>query len=302
MSAFRVLVLVALAAALLPGPAGLRAQRKEDFLQIQRDVAQLQDQVKQLQRSQDDKIAALETLLRQALDASNALSTSLSTLQTSLTTTLSEQQRGVVAPMAALSKQVEQISDEFGSIRSNMTELGAQIGRLDGKLADISSAIRTLQAPPVAPPPPISAAPPDPVPPPGVTPDSLFENARRDYLAKRDDLAMQEFNDYLKYFPQTENAPRAQYHVGMIYDRAEQFDDAAKAFDAVLERFQPNPFTPEAHYMKGVVLMKAKRRTEAASEFQDFLRLYPTSDNAPKARQHLRELGVPATGAKPRGR
>jgi 2-(1,2-epoxy-1,2-dihydrophenyl)acetyl-CoA isomerase len=55
----------------LPAPS-LLAQRREDILSIQRDVAQLQDQIKQLQSSQDQKLAALESLIKQALNASPA--------------------------------------------------------------------------------------------------------------------------------------------------------------------------------------------------------------------------------------
>ena len=57
----------------MPAP-GLLAQKREDILSIQRDVAQLQDQIKQLQTSQDQKIAALESLIKQALDQSNQAS------------------------------------------------------------------------------------------------------------------------------------------------------------------------------------------------------------------------------------
>ena len=57
----------------LPAPS-LLAQRREDILSIQRDVAQLQDQVKQLQAGQDQKIATLENLIRQALDESSKVS------------------------------------------------------------------------------------------------------------------------------------------------------------------------------------------------------------------------------------
>jgi hypothetical protein len=48
------------------------AQKRDDILSIQRDVAQLQDQVKQLQAGQDQKIATLESLIKQALDESGS--------------------------------------------------------------------------------------------------------------------------------------------------------------------------------------------------------------------------------------
>ena len=42
--------------------------------------------------------------------------------------------------------------------------------------------------------------------PPGVSAESLWLNAFRDYSSGKDELAMNGFNDYLKYFPAAENA------------------------------------------------------------------------------------------------
>src|SRR6202044_3238337 len=51
--------------ALAVSPASLLAQKKDDLTSIQRDVAQLEDQVRQLQKSQDEKNAALTALVQQ---------------------------------------------------------------------------------------------------------------------------------------------------------------------------------------------------------------------------------------------
>src|SRR5207302_3492427 len=107
-------------------------------------------------------------------------------------------------------------------VRENVADLSGRLAKLDSKLTDISNAIRTLQAPPAAPPP-APGAPGNPAaqgPPPGVSAESLFQNAFRDYSSGKDELAMDEFNQYLKYFPQTAEAPTAQYYIGAIYDRA----------------------------------------------------------------------------------
>jgi TolA-binding protein len=176
---------------------------------------------------------------------------------------------------------------------------------MDNKLSDISSAVRTLSTPPPAPPPAagtVGASAPPPAPPPGVSAESLYQNAFRDYSTGKDDLAMSEFTDYLKYFPQTENAPAAQYYVGLLYDRAKQYDDAVDAFDAVLERYPDNPKTPDAMYYKGVDLMKGSHRTDAAAEFKEFLARFPTHNLARNAQAHLRELGLSTTPSAPRTR
>ena len=103
-------------------------------------------------------------------------------------------------------------------------------------------------------------------------------------------LAMDEFGAFIAQFPTSENAPKAQYYMGVIYDRGEQYEDAVKAYDAVLERYPENPATRDALYGKAVALMKLDRKADAKEEFNAFLKKYPTDDKAAQAKQYLREL------------
>jgi TolA-binding protein len=280
----------------------LLAQRREDILSIQRDVAQLQDQIKQLQASQDQKMAALESMLKQALDESNRASASMTALQRTLTDSLNEQQSKVAGPMAVLGTKVDQSADELRAVRENVAALASRLANLDNKLSDISSAVRTLSQP-AAPPPGVLFAPQGAasgaVPPAGTSAESLWLNAFRDYSSGKDDLAMMEFNDYLKYFPAAENAASAQYYVGQLYNRAKMYDDAVKSFDAVLERYPDNPKTPDALYGKADALVHAGHRAEAAAEFKDFLARFPTHSLARNAQAQLRDLGSAASTPPP---
>jgi TolA-binding protein len=281
----------------LPAP-NLLAQRREDILSIQRDVAQLQDQIKQLQTSQDQKLTALESLIKQALEQSNQASGSMTALQRTLTDRLNDQQSKVAAPIAVLGTKVDQSADDVRAVRENLAALSNRVANLDNKLSDISSAVRTLSQPPAAPPPPSSGGPPAagaaPIPPAGTSAESLWLNAFRDYSSGRDELAMMEFNDYLKYFPTAENAASAQYYVGQLYNRAKMYDDAVQAFDAVLERYPDNPKTPDALYGKADALAHGGHKAEAAAEFKDFLARFPTHSLARNAQAQLRDLGTAA--------
>src|ERR1700683_2521025 len=93
--------------ALVAGPAFSPAQKKDDILEIQRDVADLAEKVRMLQKSQDDKLEALRLLVQQAATASNQVTQDMAALQrnltASLTTTLNDQQgklSGAVGPLA----------------------------------------------------------------------------------------------------------------------------------------------------------------------------------------------------------
>src|SRR5215469_10357534 len=89
-------------------PAAL-AQKREDILSIQRDIASLQEQVRQLQKSQDERMAALQSLLQQAVDSSAKLPGGFTQLQRDIDKKLSDLQASVVAPIATLSTKVDQI-------------------------------------------------------------------------------------------------------------------------------------------------------------------------------------------------
>src|SRR3954470_5847186 len=170
------------------------AQKRDDILSIQRDVAQLQDQVKQLQAGQDQKIATLESLIRQALEESGKVSAAAQGLQRSLSDRLNEQQARVEAPIAALGTKVDQSGDDLRAARENLADLTRRMANLDNKLADISSAVRTLSTTAAAPPPPPgvpgSPAPAASVTPSGVTADALWKKAVRDYTGAKDKQAL----------------------------------------------------------------------------------------------------------------
>ncbi len=273
----------------------LQAQSEKVMIQeLQRDVAQLQNQIRQFKDAQDQKNTDLESLLKQSLDANAKLVANLGTLQQSLTSAMAEQQGKVVQPVNVLSLKVDQISQALGALQTSMDAVTLRLSKNDEKLTDILNNVKTLNAPP--PPPPSAAVPGGGAASTasstaGASADVAFQNAYRDFSSGLNQLAMDEFHEFIGQFPTSENAPKAQYYMGVIYDRGEQYEDAVKAYDAVLERYPENPSTRDALYGKAVALMKLDRKVEAKKEFTAFLAKYPTDDMAPQVKQYLKELG-----------
>jgi len=276
----------------------LHAQSEKVMIQeLQRDVAQLQNQLRQYKEAQDQKTAELESLLKQSLDANGRLSTTLGSLQQSLSAAMAEQQGKLVQPINAVGVKVDQMSQSFTALQTSMDETNRRLARQEEKINEILSNVKTLNAPPAAPPPSSGGTASQSVGTPGASADAAYQNAYRDYLGGRSQLALDEFVGFIQTFPTSENAPRAQYYVGKIFDRAEQYSDSVKAYDAVLERYPENPVTRDALYGKAVALMKLDRNTEAKKEFDVFLKKYPSDDNAAQAKQYLKELNGPARPA-----
>lgn len=280
---------------LIFAPALLMGQKKDDIIAIQRDLAGLEDKINQMQHDQNEKMAAMQSMLQQAVDSSTRIAGSLAGIQKEIDTKLNEQQSKLVGPVATVGTKVDQMSDDFRSVSVNVADLMHKMDAVNSKLDDISNAIRTLQSAPPGPP-----AAPGAVVPGGTVPqqqipqesaDSMWQNAFRDYSTGNSDLAMNEFNNIVKAYPGTDTAANAQYYIGYMYFNAKQYDDAVKAFDVLLG-FSENSKTQDALYYKGVSLLKAEKKTAAAETLKEFLRKYPTSEHASQAKKDLQMLGV----------
>jgi tol-pal system protein YbgF len=176
------------------------------------------------------------------------------------------------------------MASDFQALRESVASLNARFGKLDQQLLDISTALKTLQAPPAPP----SAAPT------ALSSEALYQNAVRDKDGGSLDLALKGFNDYLQTYGATYQAPAAQYYVGEIHYRRGELDEAVAAFDAVLEKFPVNDMTPDAHYMKGMALRKQGETAKARAEFQTLIKRFPNNELALKARSELKALTPPS--------
>lgn len=279
----------------------------KEIVELQRDVAQLQDQVRALQSSFDQRMAAIQVLVQQAADSAGKASNSVATLQGAIQEQLRSQGKDVVAPVANLATKVDEMSQGFQQVQNSMTDVTARLGKVEQQLIDLGNAVRTMQTP-AAPPPtgpgssgpsssmPGSTTPVSPaqsIPPGGV----LYQDALRDKEGGKTDLALQEFTAYLKYYNDGPFAAPAQYHIGDIYFSQGVYEDALKAFDLVLEKYPTNTKTPESIYMKGRTLVKLDKRNLGANQFREVIKRYPSSDVAAKARAQLKSMGLSASSS-----
>ena len=124
--------------------------------------------------------------------------------------------------------------------------------------------------------------------------------ATRDARGGKYDLALQEYQNYLKYYKDNEYAPNAQFNIGVIHYTQKDLETALADFDAVLEKYPDNPKTPDALLMKGKTLVGMGRPTQGAAEFRELIKRFPNTDQATQAKAQLKALGLPYnSGAAP---
>jgi len=269
----------------------------KEIVELQRDVAQLQDQVRNLQSAFDTKMATLTTQVQQAADAATRTSTALAGLQGAIQEQLREQGKQVVAPVANVNTKIDEMTTAFQQVQNGMADVTSRLGNLEQQMKDLSNQVRTINTPAAAPPSGGGSSP-SPGPASSVPPidgKTLYANADRDRLGGKNDLALQEFQQYIQYYGDGPFAPNAQFWVGYIYYSEGDYQNALKAFDEVLVRFSPNQKTPDAYLWKGQTLVKLGQRTAGAKEFNQVIKLYPSSEAATKARAQLRQLGLQAS-------
>ena len=267
----------------------------KEIQELQRDVALLQQQIKDLQRSQDEKFATVTELARQAVEAANRANTGVAVISSNLDKNLREMTDKVVTPVTGLSTRLNEMGGDLRTLQQAVGDLTALMGRMQAQLTDITNAVKVMQAPP--PPAPantggggapasVSDAPP-------MAAGKLYDAARGDYQGGKYDLAIQEFADYLKYYGNTDLAPNAQFYIAMIHYVQKNYDVAIKEFDMVGEKYPDNNKTAESLLYKGrALVMTPGHKTDGASEFMEVIKRFPKTDEAVQACNERKKLGL----------
>jgi tol-pal system protein YbgF len=281
-----------------PAPAGAVAR---EIIELQTGVTQLIQGQQSMQMEITQNAAVQRTLIEQAMDSVNKLNTSMSSVQK----TTQDFSAASGARLDTMGTQVQGLSDNVG-------DLQARMGKLDQKLTDIQNTLQNVDsklaspAPGSAPPPPAATyngpsgatptiAPGGPAPSavgPPASADVLYSNALRDINGKHYDLATQEFQDYLKFYGDTDLASNAQFYLGEVAFMQSQFQGALDAYNKVIENYPKSFKTASARMRKGYCLAELGQKASAVRELRAVIRLYPGTDEARRATAKLKEMGA----------
>lgn len=266
----------------------------KEMLQLQRDIAQLQDQVRNLQSAFDKQLAVTQQLLNQNLEANGQIANRLGALEKGL-----QDQGKAVAPLATslanANGRVESLAGQLQGLRETVDELNSKLSRLQQQVVDVKNIVSTMP-PPAGP---AGAPGSGPGSTPQISAETLYNNAVRDYQGGNYPLAGPEFTQYIQLYGSTDHAVDAQYYLGDILYQSAQYAEATAAFDQVLERYPEGQRTPDAQYKKGMCLLKQGKRDAAAREFKGVVSKFPDSAAANQAREALKGLGLSARSGPP---
>jgi tol-pal system protein YbgF len=223
-------------------------------------------------------MGVMKNLIEQSTDNVNKVATAVTELQQKL-----QQQN------ADVSGRTDQVSGQIQALNDTMDELKVRLAKLSKQLDDMQAAQQNLnsqQAQQQTPPP---QAPP---------PDVLYNNALRDYNGGNADLASQEFNDYIKYYPNTDLAGNSYFYLAELQFKQGKYQQAVQNYDQVLQNFPSGNKAAAAELKKGIAMVQLGQKDEGIRELRHVIQRYPRTNEALQAKDTLRKLGV-ATASKP---
>jgi tol-pal system protein YbgF len=251
----------------------------KDMVQLQTQVQQLQEQMTAMQRAFDERMGVMKNLVEQDTDAVNKVAAALTALQT----TLQKQQTDGGTRTDQISGQIQALNDTMDEIKVRLAKVTKQLEDMQAAQQSLAAQQATQQAQQQA----QAQAPP---------PDVLYNNALRDYNGNKNDLALQEFSDYIKFYPNTDLAGNCYYYLGEIQFRGGNYQQAAQSYDQVLQNFPSGNKAASAQLKKGFALLELGKQDDGVSELRRLIQRYPHSPEALQARDRLRKVGVPAAG------
>jgi tol-pal system protein YbgF len=247
----------------------------KDLVLLQRYVANLEEDVRNLQKSLDEKLAALsEKQAGQLSESADQSSKAIAALGDRFQKGLQDQQDRSVASLAALNTRMQEISGDLGDMKEAVTSLTTAVNKLSTQLTGIEDAIKIMQAPQPAPPAATG---------PSMSAKDTYDNAYRDFHAGNLDLAQSGFAEFLKWYSTDAQAPNAQFYIGSIQYSSKQFDDAVKSFDLLLQNYPASDRVPEALFYKGKSFADSARWPDAMETFSQLRKRFPTHALAKQA-------------------
>jgi len=277
-----------------PHPAAAVAR---EIIDLQRDVTSLLQGQKDMSTQMTQDHTVIKTVVGGFNDNINRLSGTMASMQKSV----QDVQANSGARLDTMSTQVQGLSD-------NLEEIKSRLGKLNQQLVDLQNAVQSIDAKissggatapttptaGVASPGGSSAVPSGPAP----SANTLYENGLRDIQSGKYDLARSEFQDYLKYYSNTDLASNAQFYLGEIMYKQKQYDAAVAAYDKVLTNYPKSFKLGPARLKKGMALLDLGQKSAAIREFREVMKNFPGSEEDRLARAKLKELGIPVSSSR----
>ncbi|HKD44832.1 MAG TPA: tol-pal system protein YbgF [Candidatus Angelobacter sp.] len=254
------------------------ADTRSQLIQIQTQLQIMQDNMTQMKQSFDERMGVMKDMITQQTESVNKMGSSIQSLQKTLGNQTNE-----------AAGKVDQISGQVQALHDAVDELKARLAKVSKQLDDMQTGqqnIPSSQGMPASGGTPRSSAP---------SPDALYNAALGDFNAGKNDLASDEFKQFLQAYGNTDLAGNAQFYIGEIQYRQGNLQGAVVSYNKVLDQYPGGNKAAAAQLKKGLALLDLGQRNQGAQELRSLIARFPKSPEAVQARDRLNRLGVAET-------
>jgi len=228
----------------------------EETIQLQTQIDLLQQQMIQMKRLLDENTGLMQHLL--------------------------EQNTHAIRQQADRAAQVDRMYGQIQALNDTLHELSLNLAKLSKKVEDTQAAQRSIarqqfqaQQDQMQ----VEASP----------SDVRCKNPLHDYDDGNNDLAAQEFSDYIKFYPNTELAEIAYFCLAGIDYKAGDFENAIANYDLLLQEFPNRDNSAAARLKKGFALLELGKDDDGIAELRQVIQRYPRTNEASLALGKLDE-------------
>ena len=228
----------------------------EETIQLQTQIDLLQQQMIQMKRLLDENTGLMQHLL--------------------------EQNTHAIRQQADRAAQVDRMYGQIQALNDTLHELSLNLAKLSKKVEDTQAAQRSIarqqfqaQQDQMQ----VEASP----------SDVRCKNPLHDYDDGNNDLAAQEFSDYIKFYRNTELAEIAYFCLAGIDYKAGDFENAIANYDLLLQEFPNRDNSAAARLKKGFALLELGKDDDGIAELRQVIQRYPRTNEASLALGKLDE-------------
>ena len=260
------------AAVLTPVSLGLFAfsmgGTKEEIIRLQSDVLQLSNQIRLLQKSNDETGSVFKSLLEQLNDQVAQMSLATDELHR----TMQDQKTDVFNLVTSIRSEVQNLSVKLDDTNNRLASVQKQQEEQQLRMQSLRTAPASAEG--------------------RIQPDQAYAAAYNDYIIGNYDLAIAGFQDLLASHPDSEYSDNALYYSGRCSLEQKRYEQAIQNFDQVINLYPKGDKTAEAYFKKAQVYQHLQKNTDAIDTFRELIEIFPDSQEAVRAQQELERMGV----------
>ncbi|HTY62075.1 MAG TPA: tol-pal system protein YbgF [Acidobacteriota bacterium] len=244
-----------------------QAGTKEEVVRLQNDVLALQNQIRELDKSFNEKLDGLKSLIVQLNDQVAKSDVTLDKIAAALDTQVSGKRTSD-----------QTLLQEIRALAGKLDETSTRISALAQQVAELKLLSKPLPQPST--------------PSSDLSPEGIYDRASGDLVRGNYDLAVQGFAAYLNSTPGGAKAANAQYGIGEAYYYQGKMQQAITAYTRILTDYPDSDLCASALYKRAKAELANKESENAIADLKEILERYPSSSEANLAKTELQSLGV----------